>query len=48
MKFSINVIALLAICLPASLCAADYTVIVNADGTYDPAWLNIHDGDTVH
>lgn len=27
--------------------AVDHTVIVNADGTYDPVWLNIGDGDTV-
>jgi hypothetical protein len=27
--------------------AAPHTVTVNTDGTYNPAWLDIHDGDTV-
>ncbi len=27
--------------------AASFTVTVNADGTYSPQWLDIHDGDSV-
>ncbi|MEM6663092.1 MAG: beta-galactosidase [Pseudomonadota bacterium] len=39
--------ALVAVGMATAVGAATHTVTVNEDGTYDPVWLNIQDGDTV-
>lgn len=47
MKLRMICIAALALAAPMTAGAVDHTVVVNEDGTYDPVWLNISDGDTV-